>query len=64
MPPGPQNLGNGLKPARAYTVRAFLVFLHLLERQAQRVAELFLTHIQHQSTHPHAAAHVFIGGIR
>src|SRR5262245_64439613 len=39
-----QNMGNLLQSAGADPVRALLVFLDLLERQAERIPQLFLAH--------------------
>jgi hypothetical protein len=36
------------------------VFLNLLKRQTERIAELFLGNAQHQSTHANAAPHVLV----
>ena len=58
-----QDVRDLLQPARADPVRALLVFLHLLEGQAERVAELFLAHAQHHPAHPHPRAHVLVGRI-
>ena len=52
-----------LQPARADPVRALFVFLHLLECQTERVAELLLTHPEHHAAHPYTSAHVLVGGI-
>jgi hypothetical protein len=38
--------------------------MYLLEGQANGVAELRLTHSQHQPTHSHPSAHMFVGGVR
>ena len=52
-----------LQPASANPVRAFLVFLHLLECEPQRFAELLLAHAQNDAPHAHAAADVTINRI-
>ena len=58
-----QDVRDLLQPARADAVRALLVLLHLLEGEAERVAELFLTHAEHHAAHTHACAHVLVGRI-
>src|SRR4029450_6661807 len=57
-----QNLRNVLQPAGTHAVGALLVFLHLLEREAERGGELRLAHAEHQATHADAAAHVLVDG--
>ena len=52
-----------LQPARANTVCALLVFLHLLERQTERVPQLLLAHRKHHPAHAHPATHVPVDGI-
>ena len=47
----------------APTVRALLVFLDLLKRQAKCVAEIRLAHCQHHPAHAHPAADVLVEGI-
>ena len=59
-----QDVGDLLQPAGADAVGAFFVFLHLLEGQTERVAELFLAHAEHHSPHPYAAADVLVDGVR
>jgi hypothetical protein len=49
-----------LQAARPHTVRSFLVFLDLLEREPEPVAELRLAHSEHQPAHPDPAAYVFV----
>src|SRR4051812_24351703 len=44
-----QYIGNLLEPAGADPIGALFVFLHLLEREAESVAELFLAHRQHHA---------------
>ena len=44
-----------LQAARAHTVRSLLVFLHLLEREAERIAEFLLAHAEHHAPHADAA---------
>ena len=58
-----QDMGDVLQPARADAVGAFLVFLHLLKGDAERVPELGLAHAEHHAAHAHAAADVLIYGI-
>src|SRR5664280_693330 len=55
-----QDVGNMLQPAGADAVGALLVFLHLLEGEAEGVAELFLTHFEHHPAHAHARADMLI----
>jgi hypothetical protein len=55
-----QKLRDVLQAARADAVRSFLIFLHLLEREPESVAELLLAHSKHQPAHPDPAAHVFV----
>ncbi len=52
-----------LQPARADAVRALLVFLDLLKRQAKCVAEIRLAHCQYHPAHAHPAADVLVDGI-
>jgi hypothetical protein len=52
-----------LQPARTDAVGALLVFLHLLKRQAEGIAELFLTHAQHHSPHAHARTDMLVDWI-
>src|SRR5687768_13674264 len=52
-----------LQAAGADAVGALLVFLHLLEGQAERVAELLLTHAQHHAAHAHATPDVLVGRV-
>src|SRR5947209_8446479 len=58
-----QDVADLLQPAGADAVGTLFVFLHLLERQAQSLAELFLTHLDHETAHAHAAADVFVNRI-
>src|ERR1700761_3689332 len=53
-----------LNPARANSIGALFVFLHLLKCQTQGVAEFLLTHSKHHATHPHATADMLVGRIR
>jgi hypothetical protein len=58
-----QNSRQLLQPARADAVRAFFVFLNLLKRQAQLVAELFLAHAEHKAAHADAAPDILVDRI-
>src|SRR5262249_6436744 len=58
-----QYMRDVLQAARAHTVRSLLVFLHLLEREPESIAELFLTHSEHHPTHSDPAAYVFVDRI-
>src|SRR5690348_3948234 len=49
-----------VKPAGADAIGAALVFLNLLERQADRIAELFLTHPEKRAAQAHARAHMHV----
>src|SRR5262245_61051084 len=42
----------------------FSYFLHLLEREAERVPQLLLAHCEHLTPHPHSAANVLVNGVR
>src|SRR5262245_34799065 len=55
-----QNVGDLLQSARPYAVRAFLVFLYLLEGKAECVAQLLLAHCKHHAAHAHPAANVSV----
>jgi hypothetical protein len=55
---------NLLKPARADSVGALFVFLDLLKRQTQGVAQFFLTHAKHDAPHTDAAADVPVDRVR
>ena len=48
---------------RADAVRAFLIFLDLLERDAERIAELRLAHVQHHTAHTQATANMLVYGV-
>src|SRR5665213_938077 len=52
-----------LDAACANPVGAFLVFLHLLERQPQCFAELFLAHAKHDTAHAHTTADIFVNRV-
>ena len=49
-----------LQAARANAIRSLLIFLHLLERDAEGIAKLRLVHTEHHSAHAHPAAHVLV----
>src|ERR1041385_7285470 len=53
-----------LQPARANPVGALFVFLDLLEREAERVAELLLTHAPHHAAHADAAPDMLVDRVR
>jgi hypothetical protein len=53
-----------LQPARSDAVGALLVFLHLLEREAERIAQSPLAHCKHPTAHAHPAADVLVDGVR
>ena len=55
--------GDLLDAAGADPVGALLVFLNLLEGQAQCFAEFFLAHAQHDAAHAHTAADIFVNRI-
>jgi hypothetical protein len=52
-----------LQAACADAVLAFLIFLHLLERQAERLTEFCLGHTEHQAAHAHALPDVFVSWV-
>src|SRR5439155_7794687 len=58
-----QDVRNLLQPAGADPVRALLVFLDLLEREAKPIAELLLAHAQHHATHAHTAPDMLVDGV-
>jgi hypothetical protein len=49
-----------LQAARADAVRSLLIFLHLLECEPERIAELLLGHSENHPAHPDTAAHMLI----
>ncbi len=49
-----------LQAAGPDPIGAFLVFLHLLEREPERVAKLFLAHAEHHAPHTHPTADVTV----
>src|SRR5258707_13390588 len=55
-----KDLGNVLQSAGTDAVHSFLIFLHLLERQAECPTQCFLAHAQHHSTHAHAASYMLV----
>jgi hypothetical protein len=55
-----ENRRDVLQAACADTVRALLVFLDLLERDAERLAQLLLAHAEHGPAQPDSAADVDI----
>jgi len=58
-----QDMRDVLQAARAHTVRSLLVFLDLLERDPEPIAELLLGHSEHQPAHPDPAAYVLVDGV-
>ena len=52
-----------LKLAGTDSIDALLVFLDLLEREAERVGKLGLAKAQHEAAHAHAAADVLVGRV-
>src|SRR4030088_3712432 len=52
-----------LQAARTDAVGALLVFLHLLERDLERLAQLLLAHAEHLPAHPQPAAYVLVDRI-
>src|SRR6266853_3318584 len=56
-------MGHLLQPARANTVCAFLVFLHLLKGRTERVPQLLLAHRKHHPAHAHPATHMPVDGV-
>jgi hypothetical protein len=59
-----QYLRNLLQSARAEPVRALLVFLYLLKREAELLAQLLLADAQHHPPHTHPAADVLVERVR
>src|SRR5215469_13651889 len=59
-----KDLGDLLQPAGPDAVGAFLVFLHLLEGEAEGIPQLFLAHCKHHAAHAHAAADMLVNGVR
>src|SRR5262249_58179146 len=58
----PQDLGKVLQAAGADAVGPLLIFLDLLKSDPEGVSELGLAHIEHEPSHPHAAADMLVGG--
>jgi hypothetical protein len=52
-----------LQAASADAVCAFFVFLHLLERQPERIAEIGLGHAEHQAAHAHSFSDVGVSRV-
>src|SRR5262249_17856100 len=59
-----KDMGHLLQPARPHAVDALLVFLHLLEGEAESGSQLLLAHCKHKAAHAHPAADVLVDGIR
>jgi len=58
-----QDVGDLLQSARPDAVGAFLVFLHLLEGEAERITQFFLAHCEHHAAHAHPAANMLVDGV-
>jgi hypothetical protein len=58
-----QYFRHSVQAARADPVRTLFIFLHLLERNAEHVAELCLGHAKHQPAHAHSASHVLVNRV-
>jgi hypothetical protein len=52
-----------MEPACSDAVRALFVFLNLLERKAERVAQLLLTHSKHKAAHSDARTYMPVDGV-
>ena len=52
-----------VEAAGADAVGALLVFLNLLESQAERLTELFLTHAEHDAAHADTAADILVNRV-
>jgi hypothetical protein len=59
-----KDLGNMLQAAGADAIGALLVFLNLLECQAEGVGNIGLTHVEHEPAHAQAAADVLVRWIK
>jgi hypothetical protein len=59
-----ENVGDLLQPARSDAVSTLLVLLHLLEGEAERIAQFPLAHCKHHAAHAHPAADVLVDGAR
>src|SRR5262245_10439803 len=57
-------MGHLLQPARPDAVRALLVFLYLLEAEAECGTQLLLAHCKHLAAHPHTPADMLVDGVR
>src|SRR5262249_49289635 len=55
-----KNVGDLLQPAGPDAIGAFLLFLHLLEDEAECVTQLYLAHCKHHAAHAHPAADVLV----
>src|SRR6202050_5337601 len=55
--------GDLLNAACADAIGPLLVLLHLLESEAERFAEFFLAHAEHDATHAHATADIFVNRV-
>jgi hypothetical protein len=58
--PAPANFGDMLQAACADAVRALFIFLHLLERQAECIAQIRLGHIKHHTSRAHPTPDMFV----
>jgi hypothetical protein len=56
-------LRNMLQAACADTVCPLFIFLHLLERDAKRIAEIRLGHTKHHAAHAYTFSHVFVSWV-
>src|SRR5262249_14516930 len=56
-------MGDLLQPAGPDAICAVLVFLHLLEGEAECGTQALLAHCKHLAAHAHAAANVLVGGV-
>src|SRR5258705_205712 len=54
---------NMLQSAGTDAVRAFLLFLHLLEANTERIGQLLLADAEHHPPHAHPAANVHVNGV-
>jgi hypothetical protein len=59
-----KDMGDLLQPARPDAAGALLVFLHLLEGEAECATQLFLAHSKHLAAHTHPAADILVDGVR
>jgi hypothetical protein len=57
-------MGQLLQPARRDAGGAFLVFLHLLEGEAECGTQLLLAYCKHLAAHPHPPADMLVDGVR